>query len=458
MARPFPRPVAAADPLGDEVADRLTEAGAAERFVRLHGAAVRFIHPRGHWLVWGDHRWVRDIDAAVPRLGLEFVHDWQREAVELTSRERREAVLTFTMKLERRDALNSVLALAATMKPVADDGTGWDAAPMLLGVPNGVVDLRTGTLRPGSREDKITMSTAVPFDADATCHRWESFLSDIFNGADDLVEFIWRVIGYSLTGDTGEQCLFLCFGTGANGKSTLLLILKFVLGDHAWNMPFSTIEMNQRGSIPNDLAALAGRRFVMAAETNDGTRLNESRIKALTGSDPVTARFLHAEFFEFEPVAKFWLSVNHKPTVKDDSRGFWRRIRLVPFRQTFDVNPKLADELRAEAPGVLAWAVRGCLAWQAQGLNPPALVTAATAEYAQDSDALGAFVDDALDLEPASELLASELYEHYCMWAKKQGLGDRERLTATAFGRKMTERFPKIRRAGCAWYQGVARR
>src|SRR5262249_44818041 len=182
--------------------------------------------------------------------------------------ERREAFRTSPPRRERRDAINRLLGLAATMKPVADDGTGWDADPFLLGVPNGVVDLRTGVLRDGQREDRLTMQAGVAYDAETRCDRWEQFLSEIFNGSDELIDFAWRVIGYTLTGCTSEQFLLLLYGTGANGKSTLLLVLMFVLADYALNMPFSTIELHQRGTIPNDLAALAGRRFVMAAESN----------------------------------------------------------------------------------------------------------------------------------------------------------------------------------------------
>jgi putative DNA primase/helicase len=224
-------------------------------------------------------------------------------------------------------------------------------------VPNGVVDLEHGALRPGKREDRITLCTAVPFDPSATCARWERFLREIFGGDEPLAAFVHRAIGYSLTGDTGEQCCFMGYGHGSNGKGTLVNTLKYILGDYSWNMPFSTLEMRDRAGIPNDVAALDGRRFVVASETNDGARLNEARVKALTGCDPVTARFLHGEFFTFEPVAKFWLSVNHKPVIKDDSHGFWRRLRLIPFLQRFDVNPNLADELRAEGRGILAWAV-----------------------------------------------------------------------------------------------------
>jgi putative DNA primase/helicase len=296
------------------------------------------------------------------------------------------------------------------------------------------------------------------YDPGATCPRWERFIAEIFASDDSLVRFIQRAIGYTLCGLTGEQCLFLLFGTGANGKSTLTRTIANVLGDYGWNMPFSTIEMRDRAAIPNDLAALVNRRFVMASETNDGTRLNESRVKALTGCEPVTARFLHGEFFTFEPVAKFWLSVNHKPIVRDDSHGFWRRMRLVPFTQVFSVNPSLADELAAEASGILAWAVRGCVQWQREGLNAPAIVVAATDEYATDSDVLAGFISEACEPEPAAQIKASDLYDHYKRWAEQHGLSERERLSATAFGRKAAERLQKQRTPARNVYLGLARR
>ena len=438
--------------------DRLTEAGAAERFNRLHGDDVRYDHRRGRWLVWQGHRWVPDADAAVTRLALGFVRDWQRASVEIADRDRREQIFKFAHRLERRDALASMLAFARDLKPIADAGDCWDQHDYLLGVPNGVIDLRTGTLRPGRRDDRITMSTAVPFDPEAACPRWQRFVSEIFGGSVELVTFAHRAIGYSLTGDTSEQCLFMGHGNGANGKGTHTNTLAFVLGDYAYVMPFTTLELQQRTAIPNDVAALVGRRYVIASETSDGTRLNESRVKALTGGDPMTARFLHGEFFTFRPAAKFWLSVNHKPVVRDDSHGFWRRMRLVPFEQTFPVNPTLADELQAEAPGILAWAVRGCLAWQADGLDAPPAVLNATREYERDSDPLAAFLDEACDLEPTAEVGASELFDHYKRWAERHGLSERERLTATLFGRKLAERFRHERRRTGKVYFGLARR
>jgi putative DNA primase/helicase len=438
----------------------LTEAGAAERFARLHGAGVRFDHRRQRWLMWQGHRWMPDADAAITRLGLDFARTWQRAAVELPDRARREDVVKFAIRLERRDTMSNVLAIAKALKPIADAGDQWDADPYRLCTPSGVVELQTGRCRPGRPEDRLTMQTAAPYDPEAQCPRWERFIVEVFAGNGELATYLQRAIGYSITGITTEQVLFLLYGTGSNGKGTLTNTLKRVLGDYAYNMPFSTVELKDRAAIPNDLAALVGRRFVIASETTDGARLNEARVKALTGCDPITARFLHGEFFTFEPLAKFWLSVNHKPIVRDDSYGFWRRLRLIPFTQRFAVDATLADQLQAEAPGILAWCVRGALAWQRDGLQAPAVVTEATREYEQDSDPLAAFLDEAVELEPAAQVGARDLYEHYRRWGLHHGLTERDLLRVQAFGRKMGERFAaqKDWRTGIKYYVGVARK
>ncbi len=450
--------IAWAAPRKTRVGSALTEAGAAESFCAARGDDLRYDHRRGRWLVWQGHRFIADADGAVTRLALKHVREQQHHALDIPDGVERQKQTEHWAKFDRRAALDNMLAIAKALPPVADAGDRWDADRYVLGVSNGVVDLQSGALRPGRREDGVIMSAGVPFDPMATCPRWTQFLTEIFAGDEELVGFVQRAVGYSLLGLTSEQCLFVLYGTGANGKSTFVITVKFVLGDYAWNMPFSTIELRNRAAIPNDLAALVGRRFVIASETNDGTRLNEGRVKALTGCDPVTARFLHQEFFTFEPVAKFWLSVNHKPVVRDDSHGFWRRIRLIPFTRRFAPHLGLLNELRHEAPGVLAWAVRGCLDWQRRGLQPPAVVTAATAQYECESDPLADFIDEAIDREPDSVVTGSDLYQHYKVWADRHGLNELERLSATAFGSKAGERFERVRSSRGQLYRGITRR
>ena len=445
-----------AAPAGTAAFNR-TDAGNGEHFARLYGERIRFDHRRGRWLLWAGQWWREDDHGAVRRLAKEAARVRYQAAPEIDDLRGRASEARFAIASENRQRLEAMLMAARSEPPIADAGNQWNADPWLLGVANGVVDLRTGALRPGETGDRITYHSAIAFDPDAVCPRWERFLDEIFEGDQALVGFIERAVGYSLTGDTREQCLFTCHGSGSNGKSTFLKVLRDLAGDYGANTPFSTFELHSRSAIPNDLAALAGRRLVTASETAEGTRLNEARLKALTGGDEITARFLHGEFFSFVPVAKFWLAVNHKPRVSDDSHGFWRRVRLIPFLRRFteDGDQDLPTKLEAELPGILAWAVRGALAWQAEGLRPPAAVTLATATYRDESDPLADFLATCTVEGPAYAVAAAVAFRAYGTWADDQGMGTRERLTSTAFGTRLAERYEKRRTKTGRVYVGI---
>ena len=439
--------------------DRQTDAGLAERFARSRGLDLRFDHRRGLWLHFSNHRWHPDRDGGTCRLMIGFARTLQEEALEIADRKLREEALKVGLRVESKAGLDRMEALAKNLIPIADAGDGWDADPWLLGAPNGVIELRSGELRAGDPADRITMAAGVAYEAAATCPRWDQFLQEIFAGRAELIDWVQRFVGYSMTGRVIEQILAVLHGSGANGKSTFLRVLSAVLGNYAWNMPFTTIELRQRASIPNDLAALQGRRFVTASETNDGVRLNESRIKTLTGSDTVTARRLYGEHFEFQPTAKFWLAVNHKPTVHDDSHGFWRRLRLIPFTQTFDgaaCDGELEGTLLAEAPGILNWAIAGCLAWQAHGLDPaPEIVLAATNEYQADSDPLRDFLEECCEVDSDVEVSASAIYEAYVRWCDRQKLSRDDRMSRKQFGSRLSERFERRHAMKGRIYRGL---
>lgn len=444
-------------PPGEE-AFHQTDAGNAAAFAALHASDLRYDHRQHQWLTWLDGlRWERDRTGGVQRLVKEFVRNQYRDAASVEDPNKRKAQVNFALKCEARDRLRATEELARNEAPLSDAGDTWDGDPWLLGVDNGVVDLRTGQHRAGRPEDRLTMASPLAFDPTATCPRFERFMQEVFDGDPGLVAFVKRALGYSVCGRTTEQVLFLCYGTGANGKSTLLNIVKYVVGAYAYNLPFSAMELRQRGAIPNDIAALVGRRFVISSETNEGTRLNEARIKALTGSDPITARFLHREFFTFEPVATFWLSVNHRPVVHDDSHGFWRRIRLIPFTQRFPVDPHLGDALRAEGPGILRWLVEGCLEWQQIGLAPPSVVMAATREYQNENYALTDFIEECCDLVEGATCKASDLYAAYGKWCQAEGIEVRTdgRLSQRQFGVGLGQRFDRRHTAHGKVYDGI---
>jgi putative DNA primase/helicase len=331
-----------------------------------------------------------------------------------------------------------MVALAQSVVPLADAGDSWDLGPWLLGVPNGVVDLTTGVRRDGRPEDRITMATRVPFDGGAACPLWEKTVAEIFAGDDDLISYLHRFVGYSLTGDCREEVLAFCWGEGANGKGTLMNTIAWVLGDYSDDLPFSALEVHNHAGIPNDIAKIVGKRFITSSETGGSQRLNEARVKALTGRDPITARFLHREFFTFQPVAKFWLASNEKPEVRDTSLGFWRRIHLIPFTQSFAdrADLELKDKLQAEGPGILAWAVRGCMAWQERGLNPPSVVSEATKAYRTESMPLARFLADCCVVKESARATFGDLFQSYVRWA-----GGASRMGKHEFSEALRQRF-----------------
>jgi putative DNA primase/helicase len=416
---------------------RCTDLGNAELFAALHRNQLRFDHARMRWLLWGVHWWAEDTDGELMRKAKKAVRYRLTESEIAGDEEQRENQAKWAIKSESLPRLHAMVNLARSERPIADDGTGWDQEPWILGVENGVVDLRTGKLRAGDVADKTTLHTNVAFDPGASCPRWDRFLLEIFGGNLELVAYVNRAIGYSLTGDTSEQCFFCCHGEGANGKSTFLNAVRFVMGSYSCNLPFSAFELQARSTIPNDVATIPGRRFITAIETDEAARLNESRIKALTGGDAVTARLLNREFFTFKPVGKFWLAFNHQPTVADDSHGFWRRVRLIPFIHQFKpgAEPELQNVLRSEARGILAWAVRGCLEWQALGLNPPADVKAATEAYRLESDPFQDFIADRCVIHPDAEISVAALWDEYMAWVTQNR--ERNPLSRAAFGRRL---------------------
>jgi len=436
----------------------LTDAGNAEYFTYIFQDDVRFDHRRGRWLLWSGHHWQPDTFGLIYRLALGAARRRYRAAETIEDLKLRVDVSKWAIQSESTLKIQSCLALARNFEPIADDGAHWDSNTWLLGVGNGVVDLKTGELRPGQRRDNISMSTGIDFDPEAQCPRWQQFLEEVF-GDVELIDWLHRALGYSITGETSEQCIFIGYGIGSNGKGVFCTAIHAALGDYAYSAPFSTFELYQRASIPNDLAALEFKRFVNSSETNDNTRLNEARIKAISGCDPITARYLHQEFFTFWPHLKLWLFVNHKPKVADDSFGFWRRVRLIPFTRQFrgDADDKnLRDKLRVEAPGILAWLVRGCQEWRKRGLEPiPACVKAATEEYRTESDPISQFISESCIERSTAIAKAGELYIAYKAWAESQGMTTKEILTATAFGRRMREKYTKTRKGGTVYYYGI---
>lgn len=423
--------------------EHLTDLGNARRLVALHGDDLRYCHPWGKWLVWDGRRWVIDNTAEAVRRAKQTVRHMYAEAATAADDETRKALGKHALKCEAAGRIAAMLDLANSEAGIPVLPEQLDADPWLLNVANGTLDLRTGQLRAHRRDDQITKLAPVPYDPDALCPTWERFLLEVMNHDQELVSFLQRAIGYTLTGDTAEQVIFILHGKGANGKSTLLETLRAMLGeDYTVQIRAESLMVKQGDSIPNDIARLKGARLVNARETEEGKRLAESLVKEMSGGDTMTARFMRAEFFDFKPEFKLFLAANHKPVIRGTDIAIWRRIRLIPFLVTFSEDKQdrqLFKKLRAELPGILAWAVRGCQGWQVRGgLGTPAAVKAATAEYKSESDTLAAFLDECTVTDPNAETQAKPMYEAYKAWCEEGGEYYEKQ---TMFGRRIKERF-----------------
>ncbi len=275
---------------------------------------------------------------------------------------------------------------------------------------------------------------------------------------EELRRFVQRATGYSATGDTSEQCMFINHGGGNNGKSTFQEALGAALGDYAMRTPTETLMVRRSGGIPNDVARLKGARFVTASETEEGRRLAESLVKDLTGQDTISARFMRAEWFDFKPTHKLWLATNHRPEIRGTDNAIWRRIRLVPWSVVVppaERDRKLPEKLRAELPGILAWVVRGCLEWRREGLGESEEVRNATAEYQAEQDVLATFIEERCVVTPNASAAATPLYHAYQAWCEDAG----ERVeTQKRFGRRLAERGFEREKAGVYYWRGIGLR
>jgi P4 family phage/plasmid primase-like protien len=426
-----------------------TDYGNAERLVARHGADLRYVHAWKSWLVWDGSRWKPDATDEVERRAKETTRAMFRAAADVDDDDRRRALALHARKSESGPRLTEMVKRARSEPGVPIEPGELDRDRMALCVRNGIVDLRTGELHEHDRAALHTKQAPINYRADAAAPTWERFLREIMPSAEDRA-FLQRAVGYSLTGDVSEHVLFVLHGTGQNGKSVFLEAIRAAMGDYAQQAPPELIVARRGGGVPADVARLHGARFVTASETEDGSRLAESLVKQLTGGDRVVARRLYADFFEFDPTHKIWLATNHKPQVFGSDEAIWRRIRLVPFEVTIPKDrrdKRLAHTLRTELPGIVAWAVEGCLEWQRYGLGESTNVLAATAEYRSESDVFGAFLEDTCVVGEAETVAAQSLYQEYEIWASNSNLRP---MSMVAFGRKLAERGFKRDRQGKA--------
>jgi putative DNA primase/helicase len=431
----------------------LTDAGNAERFATCNAMTVRYAHDgMDAWLVWDGQRYAVDKTERVKTLALECVRLAKNEVPALTLATAKE-VVKHAIRSEGR--IEHLLTLARAMEPLAITTEQLDRDAYCLNVANGIVDLKTGVLSPHRYESLHTKLVPIAYDPEAKAPAWEKFLTRILPDA-NVRGFVQRAAGYSLTGDVSEHCLFFCYGTGRNGKSTLFELLRTVAGDYTRAATPDLLLAKRSDRHEEEFAGLRGVRFVTTVEAGDGRSWDETRVKWLTGGDRLTARHMYGSRFEFAPTHKFWIAANHMPRVHGMDTGFWRRMHLVPFNVTIpeeEVDPYLRTKLEAELPGILRWAIDGALAWREGGLKAPQQVRAATEDYRSQEDVLGHFVSDCCVLGPREWAPTQALHEAYERWAERNG---ERSMGKIALGNALAERSGIARQDGAQKIRGFS--
>lgn len=410
----------------------LTEHGVALIFAARFQDRLRYCHTAGAWYIWTDTHWQQN------KTKLAF--DWARRLVASLNRQKDFKTRAVTGKASFSGAVEKMAQADETLAVTA---AIWDSDPSLLCTPGGVVDLRTGDLRPPRRDDYMTRITAVPPAETIDCPRWLQFMREVTGGDDDTARFLQHWFGYTLTGDTREEALLFVHGPGGNGKSKLLSTVQGILGSYCRTAAMDTFTASPTGDRhPTDLAMLVGARMVCASETEEGRPWAEVRIKQMTGNDVVAARFMRRDFFEYRPQFKLTIIGNYKPTLRNVDDSARRRFNIVPFR--FKPNPKdlqLEAKLRREWPGILRWMIEGCLEWQQHGLVRPALVQLETQEYFATQDYFGRWLTECCIRDPALSSKPSMLLSSFQQWCQANG----EEATDNRRLRGMIERTEGLR-------------
>lgn len=406
----------------------LTDLGNAKRLVFRHEKSIRYCHVWNKWLVWDGRIWRADNSGEIDRKAADTVEAIYVEASKGATAELRMKIGDHAIQSEAEKSLRAMTLLARSRSPIPIAPTSLDVDPWMFNCFNGTVSLRSGELQPHARGDGLTKLSHVVYDREATCPTWDGFLHRIMAGNVELSNFLRLAVGYSMTGVVEEKCFFFLYGFGDNGKSTFIELLADLLGDYWMKTTAETVlDKSRTSTIPNDVARLAGVRMVSTAELPKGRRLDEARVKDLTGRDTISARFMRGEWFDFRPVFKLWMYGNHKPTIEGVDDGIWRRVRLIPFAVTIpkaDQDERLLDKLRGELPGILNWAIRGCLEWQKSRLPMPVAIQEATEDYRSEMDLIELFLVEKCHVIKGSKVAGAQvtvLYRAYEWWCHANG-------------------------------------
>ena len=408
----------------------LTDVGNAERLVAEYGRDIRFNVITKNWHVWDGRCWQLDIgEIRLRQLAKATVRNIYAEAANEPDDKQRERIVSHARRSESDRAIAAMISLAQAERDIATTPNDFDRDPWLLNLPNGTLNLKTGLLQQHNRDDMLTRIATVEYDPGAFCPQWQSFLTRIFNGNNDLISYVQRALGYSMTGDTGERVLFFCYGTGANGKTQLLTAVRSVLGPYAGQTSPATfvVQKNQNQTGPNEaIAALHNVHLVTATETEGTQRLAVALLKQATGGEDLWHEKKWQHGFSFKPRFKLWLSGNYEPIITDNTDSIWDRLNKIPFVSRIPKQEQIRDYglwlAREHGSAILTWLVNGCQDWLKQGLRPPSEVINATQAYRDSQDILREFLAEECVLDPdAATITVADLYKHYQSWCAENG-------------------------------------
>lgn len=434
------------------------DTGNAERLKDLFGENIRFNYTSNTWMYYDGKRWRYDDTGRMKILADKVVDNMKNEKLFLADGVDQEDMEKYRYR-HWKDSRNhnkkvNMMKECEHLLPVTNET--FDNDFDLFNVQNGFVDLKAGKLNDHERKNYFTKISNVEYTDKADCPKWDEFLNDIFLGNHELVRFIQRAVGYSLSGHTSEQVLFVLYGNGRNGKSVFLDILNEVFGNYSTNIQPQAImaSKNQSDASP-EIAKLDGARLVTTTEPNEGERFDEGLLKQLTGGDRVSARKLYENEFEFTPQFKLWMATNHKPYVRGRDEGIWRRFIIIPFDKQIplhEIDRDLTKKLKRELPAIMRWCVDGFLEWQRIGLSEPAIIKEQRDEYRVEMDSIAMFVEECCEVNPLQKVKASELFNAYDNWAKEN---HQHIMSSTKFGREMAKRYERKKYQGNRFYYGI---
>lgn len=435
--------------------------GMAQRFLDQLPHSFLYSMTDKMWYAYNGSYWEQDNQGLIEKAADEVINNLKNEPLVIQDDADKDKVQNAWQKFikgERsRSSKVNMINEIKHLVPVLH--SQWDKEKMMLNTPSGYIDLTNGTLHDHDYKKMFTQETGVDYTEKVDCPLWIEFLNQTFQNDQELIHFIQKIVGYSLTGSNAEQVMFILFGNGRNGKSVLLNIIKYISGSYAKTMNATTImqKHNNSGQGPtSDIARLEGARLVVSSEANEGDRIDESLIKQMTGGDTLVARYSYGRDFEFDPVFKLWMATNHMPKIYGTDEGIWRRLIIIPFTHTVkkeNIDKNLEDKLKAESMGILKWAIDGAMMWQREGLNPPEVIKQASQDYREEMDVIEAFISECCVIGNDYKIKASELFDAYKKWADETN--NWEGMSNTKFGMEISKRFKKKKTMHGIFYYGV---